>query len=217
MKRIIITLAIIFAALGLVSPARAAAPVISNVVKTNLGAGSYRYTVNIDQADSVTGYPQKSGVNPSATGGCKAEYKRKANGQQLFLGISCLTPGTVTYTTPFAPPCETDFTLTATTGSDVSVYTDQIGQTCPPPGPEAVTVTNDGTTITFTNPAAVAQHKTYGTTVPALSTTYSSADPFTYSTALRYAGVGPNTYVYAWATIGVDLVAGQTIVLVQNP
>lgn len=218
LKRIILILAVLFASLGLVAPAHASAPVISNVIKTDLGAGSYRYKANIDQAESVTGYPQKYGVNPVATGGCQAQYKRKSNGQQLFLGITCASAGTVTYTTPVAPACETEFTLTATSATgEVSTYVDQVGQTCPPPPPASVVVVNSGTTITFTNPAGVAQHKTYGTTVPDLSTTYSSDDPFTYSTMLRYAGVGPNTYVYAWATIGVDLAPGQVIVLVQNP
>lgn len=224
LKRIIISLAALLAALAIVTPAHALAPVISNVVKTDLGAGSYRFTANINQAEFITGYPQKGGVNPSVSGGCKGVYKRKNNGQQLFQFVTCATPGTVSFTTPYAPACESEFVLTATTGSDSSSYVNQIGQFCPPPAPAAIVVTyGDGVALFDNTAATVDQQSVFsvglvGASDATLCNVVSTDATFSAHITKHFAG--PNGVKYVYYTLDgngyVHVSAGSVSYVIWN-
>lgn len=189
---------------GLVVRAFAAAPTVTKTFRTY---SSYVYTVAItDPVVSVSGGPRDG--NPTTTGGCVNQFRRKANGQQLFLGTTCPTPGTVKFTSPSFPACETPFAINV---DGVTVYTDVLNAPCPPPPPPAPVVTVTDTQVVFANPVDGITRDMFRTiTVPECGH-LSSVDPFTVDCRLNFAGIGLNRYTYWSETIGVTLTPGQTI------
>lgn len=185
---------------------------LPTVLVTDLGAGSHRYTATIiDPAGVITGYPRKSGTNPSVTGGCRGVYHRRPNGQQVFQYVTCPTPGSVSFTTPFSPACETLFTITI---DGTSAYTDVLNSPCPPPPPAQVVITHVANGLVFTNPlnGITRASVTDSFVVPSLATTLTADGPFTYDISTRFAGIGLNRYVYFMAVVTVGPIdPGQTI------
>jgi hypothetical protein len=215
LKRIIIILAILFAALGVSQPAHAVTPTISNVVKTRLYTGAYTYTATIDHATSVTGVPRDSAYWPTATGGCVVSgHTNPRNHARILDGIACASPGTVSFRTKptYDYSCGTFFTLTAADGLDVSTYSDALTGECPPPPPPAVITLIDGDSVGFLNTAEVDQLASYGRTVPNVGCVYVSDSPITTQTSTRFAGTGPNTYVYYWAFVQANVPAGGLVI-----
>ena len=187
----------------------ASAHAATTVVKTYRTYNSYTYTITVD-AGSVTAGPTQG--NPITTGGCVLDKVRKPNGQWLIKGAICPTPGTVKFTSPDFPVCETPFTIQI---DGAVVYTDVLNAPCPPPPPPAVIVTVTAMTVTFTNPATVAQSTVYEVGVVSLDAVLTADAPFSYTTATRYAGIGLNRYAYFVAVISVTLTAGQTITVTR--
>lgn len=210
LKKLFIPLAALLATLGLVAPAHAVAPVISNPVKVDQGVGSYRYTVNIDQATLVTAGPTKQATTPSTTGGCSIVSHRTGQGKTIIDGVKCLTPGTVSYVTPVAPVCESIFSITAKSGTDVSTYSNQVGSPCAPPPPPSIVATYGDGVASFDNTAAtVDQFTVFSASVPNGNTVCDSAsdDPAWAGATLHthFAGIAPNKYTYLTLD-GVDYV-----------
>lgn len=208
LKQLIILLALI-AGLATASPAHAD----TAVSKYRVYTGAYVYTANIDSAAAIIGTPRDSAYLPTVTGGCHLSYHvNTRNHAKIIDALYCDSPGTVAFRTPATYTCGVTFNLTV---DGTVVYSDAVTGQCPPPPPPGVTVVNDGTAITFTNPATVEQGKTYTTTVPSLDTLFTSADPFNVTYRTNFAGIGLNRYVYFSATISVTLAPGQTIVVTR--
>lgn len=184
--------------------AAAAEPTVTKVYRTY---NSYRYTIAVDSAATVTGGPRANQDAPLASGGCKNVYRRMANGRNVYLHTTCPTPGTVRFTSPDFPACETPFTITV---DGVTVYTDLLNAPCPPPPPPAGIITRTDTTLTFTNPADFTRDSTSHIGVDSATSTLTADGAFSYQVFTRFAGVGPNTYVYFEAVVTVTLSPGQT-------
>lgn len=198
MRKFIAVALLTASSLAAAGVAHAAAPTVTKTYRTY---ASYTYTVSItDPAVSVSAGPRDG--NPITTGGCVNQFRRKSNGQQLFLGTTCATPGTVKFTSPSFPVCETPFAIVV---DGATVYTDLLNAPCPPPAPPAVIVTDAGATVTFTNPADVEQSASFGATVPSLACVYVADGPYTAQTSTRFAGIGLNRYVYFWAAVQVTV------------
>lgn len=213
-KLLLTSIAMALATLG-ATPALAAAPTIA-VVKTSIYTGAKNYTASIDHATNVSATPRDSAYLPSTTGGCHLVYHiNTRNHAKIIDALYCDGPGTVSFRTPPIYTCGVTFVLTATDGADVSTYTDEITAACPPPPPPGVVVTTTATAVTFTNPATVQQSKTLTITVPECGH-LTSADPFTATCRLNYAGIGINRYTYWSETITVTLAPQQTIVVARN-
>lgn len=194
--------------------ASAVAPTIA-VVKTSIYTGAKNYTASIDHADSVTATPRDSAYLPSTTGGCHLVYHiNTRNHAKIIDALYCDGPGTISFRTPPIYTCGVTFVLTATDGTDVSTYTDEITSACPPPPPPGVVVTTTDMSVVFTNPATVQQSRTQTITVPECGH-LTSADVFTVSCRLNYAGIGINRYTYWSETITVSLAPGQTVTVVR--
>lgn len=194
---------------SLVSPASASAPTVTKTYRTY---NSYVYAVSVtDPAASVSASPTQ-GV-PTVSGGCVNQDRRKPNGQRVYTGTACPTPGTVKFTSPDFPACETPFAISV---NGTVVYTDTLNSPCPPPAPPAVTVVDNGTTVVFTNPAAVQQSTVQTVIIASLVTTLTADGPFSYTTRTNFSGVGPNTYVYYTATISATLAPSQVLTVTRH-
>lgn len=215
LKRIIIPLLTLLVGVSIATPVHASAPAVS-VVKTSVYTGAKTYTASIDHATAVSAVPRDSAILPSTTGGCHLVFHvNTRNHAKIIDALYCDAPGTIAFRTPATYSCGVTFTLTAVDGLDSTVYSDALTNACPPPPPPSVTSVYDGTAITFTNPATIAQDSLKTITVSEQYQAFTSADPFTVSYRTNFAGIGINKYVYFTATISVSLAPGQTITVTK--
>lgn len=199
MKRLMLLFLPVLAVLP--STAHAATPTVTKAWRQY---SSYRYTVVADHG-KITASPTQG--DPTSTGGCVLNWVRTRRGHTVD-GATCSSTGTVTFATPDFPVCDTPFTVSQ---DNVTVFSDLLNTPCPPPAPPAVVVYAEGDTVLFANPATVDQPGSFAGTVPAADCAWSADAPFTTSTVPRFAGTGPNRYVYYWATVDVSVPAGGVV------
>jgi hypothetical protein len=183
--------------------AHAATP--PTVTKSVLSYGSNRYTVTVTDPATFEATPRSG--DPSATGACTLNWVKLRRGHSIH-GVTCTGPGTVTFTTPTIPQCDTPFQITA---DGVVFFTDLLSTPCPPPPPAAVVSSYVGGVVTFMNPATITQDAWYTVNFVSAAPVLTSTDPFTSTVQTNFAGTAPNRYVYYSVQIGVTLAAGQTI------
>lgn len=201
MKRLLLLALPVLAVLPF-STAHAAPPTVTKVWRQY---SSYTYTVAADHG-AISASPYQG--QPVTSGGCRLVWHRNARGRVIVDGAACSSAGTVAFTSPDFPVCETPF-IVAVDGA--AVLTDLLNAPCPPPAPPAVIVVASGDTVAFSNPATISQLASYGTTVPSLACYWSADGGFTSQTSTRFAGIGLNRRAYYWADVSVSVPAGGVV------
>lgn len=180
-------------------PAEVGAAAAPTVTKAWRVYSSYRYTVAADHG-TITASPTQG--DPVVSGGCRLAWHRNARGRVIVDGATCSSTGTVTFTSPDFPACDTPFTISV---DAAPVFTDLLNSPCPPPLPPVPTIVITGSQVVFTNPASVTQTASYGSTVPALACYWTADGTFTTQTSTRFAGIGLNRRSYFYADLSVTL------------